>query len=44
MKKEIIAIIIFLVAMLMIYFIGRDRFTKIEEGHMFIVSEEFRDR
>ena len=43
MKKEIIAIIIFLVLMLMIYFIGRERFEQIENGTMIQVSEEFRD-
>ena len=44
MKKEIIASIIFLIIMLGIYFIGRDRFERIENGEMVQVSEEYRDR
>lgn len=44
MKKEIILLILFLIIMLGIYFIGRDRFTKIEDGSMIQVSEDYMDR
>lgn len=44
MKKEIIGVIIFLVIMLAIYFIGRQRFDDIEKGNMIIVNENERDR
>lgn len=44
MKKEIIAIILFLVIMLAIFFIGRSRFEAIESGQMTLVSESQVDR
>ena len=44
MKKEIILIILFLIIMLGIYFIGRDRFEKIEDGEMILVNENLMDR
>ena len=44
MKKEIILLILFLIIMLAIYFIGRDRFEKIEDGEMVLVNENLMDR
>ena len=44
MKKEVIGVIIFLVIMLMIYFIGHDRFERIESGELTQVSEEYMNR
>ena len=44
MKKEIIAIIIFLVIMLAIFFIGRARFEAIERGQLTLVNQSEMDR
>lgn len=44
MKKEIIAIILFLVIMLAIFFIGRERFNAIESGQMTLVNQSYMDR
>lgn len=44
MKKEVIVVIIFLAIMLMIYFIGQDRFERIESGELTQVSEEYMNR
>lgn len=44
MKKEIIAIILFLVIMLAIFFIGRARFEAIESGQMTLVEQSLVDR
>lgn len=44
MKKEIIAIILFLVIMLAIFFIGRARFNAIESGELTLVNQSEMDR
>ena len=44
MKKEVIGIILFLAIMLAIFFIGRDRFERIENEELIQVSEEYMNR